>query len=69
MSDITAQVVFNAERTRACLKTQDGEFVCSNMEMVGSPNAQDSITLTPVGKTRDPMKARIWVVVGISPTS
>lgn len=67
MSDVSVEVVFNADRTRACLETPDGEFVCSRMAWAGSLDAPDSITLTPVGRTRQFIEAKMWVVLGIEP--
>lgn len=64
---IEVGVIFDITCTRACLKTEDGEFVLSTMHIDGNRDDPDAITLTPVGKTRDARKARAWVVMGIAP--
>lgn len=67
MSNTTYDVIFDESRTRACLKTKEGEFVCSTMTIKGNPNDPDAITLTPVGKTRNGMRARMWIAIGVPP--
>lgn len=62
MSNIEAEVVYDKTRTRACLITSEGEYVCSRMEM-----HPDGIKLTPVGKADSAAKAQRWLDRGIAP--
>lgn len=62
MSNVYAEVIYNPTRTRACLITPEGEYICSRMEI-----GADAITLTPVGKTRETAKAQRWLDMGIVP--
>lgn len=68
MDAIEREVIFDTSGTRACMKTPEGEFVCSRMVIHGDKHDPDSITLYGVAKTRSPIEARQWIVLGIAPT-